>query len=111
MGVTVRTDASPSVLDRFRLDGQVAIVTGAARGLGQAIALALASAGADLALVDIVPVAETAESVRQLGRRCHATMADLAALDPSAADAIVAGVEAALGLPQILVNNAGIIHR
>lgn len=111
MDVTVRTDAIPLVLDRFRLDGQVAIVTGAARGLGQAIALALASAGADLALVDIVPVAETAESVRQLGRRCHATMADLAVLDPSAAHAVVAGVAAALDLPRILVNNAGIIHR
>ena len=107
----MRTDSSPPVRDRFRLDGQVAIVTGAARGLGQAIAVALASAGADLALVDIVSVEETTERVRQLGRRCHTTMADLKELDPSAAKTIVAGVAEAIGKPRILVNNAGIIHR
>ena len=46
------------ILDQFKLDGKVALVTGAARGLGQAIAIGLAEAGADLALVD-VPVSYT----------------------------------------------------
>jgi 2-deoxy-D-gluconate 3-dehydrogenase len=107
----MRTDSSSPVLDRFRLDGQVAIVTGAARGLGQAVAIALAGVGADLALVDIMSVEETSSSIRKLGRRCHTTMVDLAALDRSAADEIVAKVAEAIGMPRILVNNAGIIHR
>lgn len=102
---------SGSVLDRFRLDDQTAIVTGAARGLGQAIALGLAGSGADLALVDILPCDATAEAVSDLGRRVHAIQADLVTLDPDGAAAVIAEAGEALGVPRILVNNAGIICR
>lgn len=100
-----------SVLDLFHLDRQVAIVTGAARGLGQAIAIGLAEAGADVALVDILPVSETAEAVSIRGRRVHGVTADLATLDPNAAAAIITEAAETLGRPRILVNNAGIIRR
>lgn len=98
-------------LDQFRLDDQVAIVTGAARGLGQAIAVALAGAGADVALVDILPLGGTADAVSELGSQVHEIRADLAEIDPERAAAIVDDVEANVGPPQILVNNAGIIRR
>lgn len=106
-----RQGPGTSVLDLFRLDGQIAVVTGAARGLGQAIAVGLAGAGADVALVDTLPVDETAEAIATLGRRSQAISADLAKLDPAKATAIEAEVQAGLGLPNILVNNAGIIRR
>ena len=83
------------VLDLFRLDGQVAIVTGAARGLGQAIALGLASAGADLALVDVLSVGATAEAVADLGVQVHEIRTDLLELDPAGAAELMAEVEAA----------------
>lgn len=104
-------DHRPAPLEAFRLDGQTAIVTGAARGLGQALALGLAEGGANVAAVDIAPTEETARLVRNLGRRCHAVRADLAGIDPARAAALVDDVTAALARPTILVNNAGVIHR
>ena len=65
------------ILDQFKLDGRVAIVTGSAQGLGQGIALGLAEAGADVALVDILDMSETREQIESLGRRCVAITADL----------------------------------
>jgi NAD(P)-dependent dehydrogenase (short-subunit alcohol dehydrogenase family) len=61
----------PNVLDAFRLNGQVALVTGAGSGLGEAFALAMAEAGADVACADLQPetAAKTAEEIRSLGRR------------------------------------------
>jgi 2-deoxy-D-gluconate 3-dehydrogenase len=111
MAVSDSDRSKSSVLDLFRLDGQTAIVTGAARGLGRAIAIGLAEAGADLALVDILPVDDTAEAVANNGRRAHGIAADLMKLDPDGAAAIISTVEGVLGPPRILVNNAGIIRR
>jgi 2-deoxy-D-gluconate 3-dehydrogenase len=111
MGESHHSDGASPVLASFSLYGQTAIVTGAARGLGRAISIGLAEAGADVALVDILPVNETAEAVSIRGGRAHEITADLATLDPHAAAAIVGEVAESLGPPQILVNNAGIIRR
>jgi NAD(P)-dependent dehydrogenase (short-subunit alcohol dehydrogenase family) len=92
----------------FRLDGQVALVTGAARGLGRAIALALADAGADVALgLRVAGTADDlAEEIEGMGRRALPLQMDVTRLDEigSAIDAAVAG----LGRLDILVNNAGL---
>ena len=66
----------------FDLGGKCAVVTGASKGLGRAIALALAEAGADIAGVDRTPEDETAEAVRKLGRRFHVIEADLSTAEP-----------------------------
>jgi 2-deoxy-D-gluconate 3-dehydrogenase len=65
------------ILDKFRLDGKVAVVTGAARGLGQGMALGLAEAGADIVLVDLLDLTDSRSRVEALGRRCTAVTADL----------------------------------
>ncbi len=97
------------ILDKFRLDGKAAIVTGAARGLGQAMAIGLAEAGADLVAVDILEATATCRQVEELGRRCVPIKADLASLE--SVDAVVNGALQAFGRIDILVNNAGIIRR
>jgi 2-deoxy-D-gluconate 3-dehydrogenase len=97
------------ILDQFRLDGRVAIVTGTSRGLGQAIAVGLAEAGADVALVHRSDGSETEERIRALGRRCLTLRADLA--DQQSLTRIVDETVARLGGIDILVNNAGIIRR
>lgn len=98
-----------AVLDQFKLDGKVAIVTGAGRGLGQAIAFGLAEAGADIAAVDVLDQAETKAGVEKRGRRCATIKADLSKSEcvPQIVDATLA----ALGHIDILFNNAGIIRR
>ena len=98
-------------MDAFKLDGQVALVTGASRGLGAAIACGLASAGADLALhSNEHPATATAERIAGLGgRRTELVTADLS--DRAAADRLVEQTLAAFGRIDILVNNAGIIRR
>lgn len=97
------------ILDQFRLDGRVATVTGASRGLGAAMAVALAEAGADVALVARGDLETVAAEVRACGRRAALIRADVAA--DGAADAVLAGTVAQLGRADILVNNAGIIRR
>jgi 2-deoxy-D-gluconate 3-dehydrogenase len=65
------------ILDQFRLDGKVALVTGAARGLGQAMALGLAEAGADIVALGRRDCDETVDLVSRLGRRCCQQRLDL----------------------------------
>ncbi|HEV7763652.1 MAG TPA: 2-dehydro-3-deoxy-D-gluconate 5-dehydrogenase KduD [Thermoanaerobaculia bacterium] len=89
----------------FSLAGYTAIVTGASRGLGAAMAIALAEAGADVAIVARGDLSETESAIRNLGRRAFPVQADLA--DRTAADTIMRAVPIA----DILVNNAGIIRR
>ena len=98
------------ILDQFKLDGKVAVVTGAGRGIGQAYALGLAEAGADIAIVDVIDMSETAEKVKALGRKVLCVKADLAKGEKESPK-IVAKVVKALGRLDILVNNAGIIRR
>jgi len=97
------------ILDEFKLDGKVAIITGSSRGLGQAMAIGLAEAGADIALVGISDMKETHQQVEKLGRRCIAIHADLSSTE--CVDKIVTTTVAKLGAIDILVNNAGIIRR
>ncbi|HVF19179.1 MAG TPA: glucose 1-dehydrogenase [Mycobacteriales bacterium] len=97
-----------NVLSRFRLDGLVAIVTGASSGLGVAFAESLAEAGADVALgarrVD--RMADTAKLVESHGRRAIVVQTDVS--DPEACRALVAATVEQLGRLDVLVNNAGV---
>ena len=99
------------ILESFRLDGKVAVVTGSTRGLGQSAAVALAEAGADLALIDRSVATETAQQITDLGRRVHPIELDLIHATPSQLDDAVQSVVQTLGRVDILVNNAGIIRR
>jgi 2-deoxy-D-gluconate 3-dehydrogenase len=99
------------ILDSFSLEGQVALVTGSTRGLGQAAAVALAEAGADIALLDRADAGDTAEQIRALGRRVHLVRRDLVAATPAELGTAVTEVIDELGGLDILVNNAGMIHR
>lgn len=91
-----------------QFDGKVALVTGAARGIGQATALKLAAGGADIALCDLQKewIAETESHVKALGRRAESFTMNVA----ESGDVVraVAEVEQAFGRIDILVNNAGI---
>ncbi len=98
-----------SVLEEFRLAGKAALVTGAARGLGQAMAVALAEAGADVVAADVGECAETQDCILRQGRKCETVAVDVAA--PGAAEMLVGKAVNALGRLDILVNNAGIIRR
>lgn len=93
----------------FDLSGRVALVTGANTGIGQGIAVALARAGADVALVARRDPAETRKLVEAEGRKALVIMADLSSIDPC--ERIVSECVAELGRLDILVNNAGIIRR
>ena len=99
------------ILDDFKLDGRVALVTGAGRGLGQSLAAGLAEAGADVAVLDVLPLEETHEQVSGLGSRCHVMNFDLRKTRAELAAEIVGECVAELGRLDILVNNAGIIRR
>ena len=93
----------------FDLTGKAALVTGASTGLGRGMTLALASAGADMLLVDHVTCSGVADEVRALGRRASPLTLDL-----SQRGSASAAVDAALkefGKVDILINNAGIIRR
>ena len=96
-------------MNPFDLSGRVAVVTGANTGIGQAIAVALAQAGADVALVGRTPADDTAATIRGLGRRAEIVSADLSTIAP--VQRVVDETVARLGGLDILVNNAGIIRR
>lgn len=100
-----------TIVDAFRLDGRVAVVTGSSQGLGRGAALALAEAGADLALVDRSRPDETVAAARSLGRRVHTIELDLLCAGPEHMEAAVQEATEALGRIDILVNNAGTIRR
>ncbi|CAJ59432.1 putative dehydrogenase [Frankia alni ACN14a] len=97
-----------SVLDRFRLDGRVAIVTGASSGLGVDFARGLAEAGADVVLGArrVERLEATAKLVEAAGRRALAVAVDVA--DPAGAERVAAAAMEAFGRVDVLVNNAGI---
>ena len=95
----------------FNLDGKVALVTGSAQGLGQGMALALAEAGADMALLDRSEPLETVQSVAALSRQVLPLKVDLLAASVSDLCKVIQSVVDRFGRLDILVNNAGIIRR
>lgn len=97
------------ILDRFKLDGKNALVTGAGRGIGRGLAFALAEAGANVAVVDILAdnAEKTAREIAEAtGRRTIAIACDIA--DTDAVEAMVKKVVDTFGRLDIAVNNAGI---
>ena len=96
-----------SILDRFRLDGQVAIVTGAGRGIGAATAIALAEAGADVVIAarSADQLATVAARIEATGRRAAVVAADLSDLDAVAG--LAATAQDRFGRLDIVVNNVG----
>jgi 2-deoxy-D-gluconate 3-dehydrogenase len=97
------------VLDTFRLDGRVAIITGASRGLGAAMAVALAEAGAKVALAARGDLEAVVKQIRANGGEAEGFNTDLA--DRAAPKKLLDAVEKHFGGADILVNNAGIIRR
>lgn len=97
-----------TILDRFRLDGKTALVTGGGQGIGQAYAHALAEAGADVAIVDLNPTTaeQVAAEVRERGRRALAIVADVTRAED--VQRMVDTIVAAWGKLDIGVNNAGV---
>lgn len=95
--------------DDFSLQGQQALVIGGGSGIGRAIALALARAGADVHLSGrrAQPLAEVAREIEALGRRAHAFPADAA--DLAALECLIETVEREVGVPDILVNAQGVM--
>lgn len=93
----------------FSLAGKTALVTGANTGIGQAIAVALAEAGADIALVGRSNAEETVQLIEAKGRKAISIKADLSSTEPL--NRVVQEALQALGRIDILVNNAGIIRR
>jgi 2-deoxy-D-gluconate 3-dehydrogenase len=98
-----------TILDSFKLNGKTAIVTGAARGLGQGMSLALAEAGADIVAVDILAADDTKKQVEALGRQCVTIAGNLG--DRTQIPGIIAQAKKFSSHLDILVNCAGIIRR
>src|SRR3989442_244491 len=99
------------VLDSFNLTGKVALVTGAARGLGQGMAVGFAEAGADVAILDVNAATETQSYVLALGRNSLALREDLREISANRSTELIDACVKSLGRLDILLNAAGIIHR
>lgn len=99
------------ILDLFKLNNKVSLVTGAGRGLGQAMAIALAEAGADIAGLGSGSLDETAAQVKALGRRFLPLNVDLIKASTKDLTKVIEQVVTGLGGLDILVNNAGIVRR
>jgi 2-deoxy-D-gluconate 3-dehydrogenase len=100
-----------SILDLFSLQGKVAMVTGAGRGLGKGMALGLAEAGADIIGLDVAECIDTCREVETLGRRAASLTCDLGKSSASDLSGVVEGAVKKFGRLDILINNAGIIRR
>lgn len=101
-----------SILESFRLDGKVALVTGANRGLGQAMAIALAEAGAQIIGVSLSASADrTAQAIEASGQSYRHIQADLSTFNAQMCKELIDGLASSFGGLDILVNNAGIIRR
>lgn len=96
-----------SLLDRFKLDNQVAVVTGGGKGIGEGIAYGLADAGADVVIVSRTTdqIEQVADNIRAMGRNALAITADI--MDYTRVHEVVAEVEAKMGRLDCWVNNAG----
>lgn len=99
------------ILDKFKLDGNVAIVTGSRRGLGRGMAIGLAEAGADIVSFDRNDPEDTRTEVQALGRRHMWKKVDMLTATPEDFERLIAEVVAEWGRVDILVNNAGICPR
>lgn len=97
------------ILDQFRVDGKVAVVTGGTKGLGRAITIGLAQAGADIAVISRNGSEELEKTITALGRRYIHHSADLC--DRAQTKAVIPAIVDKLEHIDILVNNAGIIRR
>ncbi len=100
-----------SILQKFSLEGKVAIVTGSSRGLGQGMALGLAEAGCDIVGIDYVGSDETKLLIEKLGKRYLGLQANLISIDQKGLKELIDQVVNHFGKVDILVNNAGIIRR
>ena len=97
------------ILDKFLLNGKVAVVTGGTKGMGKAMALALAEAGADIAAVSRRPDPDLEKAVLALGRRYMHHSADLSQREETRK--VIPAIVEKMGDVDILINNAGIIRR
>jgi len=97
------------IIDKFNLEGKVAIVTGSSTGLGQGMIIGLAEAGADIAGVDYIESTETREKVEKIGRKFLEIKANL--LTTESVKGIIEKTVKEYGRVDILINNAGIIRR
>lgn len=99
------------ILEAFNISGKVALVTGASRGLGEAMAIGLAEAGADIVAISRSDCERTSQQVRYLGRKFHQLKYDLGNTSPESLWKLVKEINAIHGRIDILVNNAGTIRR
>ena len=97
------------ILDKFRLDGKIAVVTGGTKGIGKAMSLALAEAGADIAAVSRSQDKELEEAILDLGRRYLHHSADLSRREETRK--VIPAIVEKMNDVDILINNAGIIRR